>query len=67
LDIAALRQLEKEMEAVSIQYRYCIHYGLKGRFHTQKSLRRLTSHACAGTLMRPPSTGNLLSIRTIHH
>jgi hypothetical protein len=35
LDIAALRQLEKEMEAVSIQYRYCIHYGLKGRFHTQ--------------------------------
>lgn len=35
LDIAALRQLEKEIEAVNMQYRYRIHYGIKGRFYAQ--------------------------------
>lgn len=35
LDIAALRQLEKEIEAVNMQYRYRIHYGVKGRFYAE--------------------------------
>lgn len=35
LDIAALRQLEKEIEAVNMQYRTRIHYGIKNRFYAQ--------------------------------
>lgn len=35
LDITALQQLEKEIEAVNMQYRYRIAYGIKGRFYAQ--------------------------------
>lgn len=35
LDTPALRQLEKEIGAINMQYRYRIHYAIKGRFYAQ--------------------------------
>src|SRR3546814_446072 len=35
LDLSALEQLEREIEAVNMQYKSRIHYAIKGRFHTQ--------------------------------